>query len=270
MGRQYVTIANAKWPTICANASYLFFVIAIGQAIRKNEIGNLIYTMTETEASISICRRIIRVGANHLFFVTVCRWRVLHIAIPTQMSKRAKSPSTSRDTPEIFATDLLARIPRKEVAAHFAFIAKFAPSATIAGSYRRGAESSSDIDVIIRESMESVVGKLVAVGYIYHAFAMGSKKFSGVVRLPGPNRTYRHLDLVFTTPRSYPFALLFFTGSARTNIIMRVKAKRLGLRLNEYGLWRITKAGPVLIEGITTERQIYSALGMPFKEPRDR
>jgi DNA polymerase/3'-5' exonuclease PolX len=170
----------------------------------------------------------------------------------------------------IFAADLTEKIPRAEVARHVAFVSRNVPSAVVAGSYRRGAPESSDIDIIVREPIQDVLKKLIKAGYVYHAFAAGAKKFSGVVRLSGKGAKYRHLDLVFTTPRSYPFALLYFTGPARANIVMRVKAKRRGFKLNEYGLWRMTGPTPTLVEGLKTERDIYDALGSEYKEPKNR
>lgn len=171
-----------------------------------------------------------------------------------------------------WAVDLKQRIPRKEMDLHMTFITNLVPTATPAGSYRRMASSSGDIDVIVRESVAAVVGRLTVAGYIKHQFAMGSKKFNGVVRLPrgygSPSAEwkYRHLDIVFTTPRAYPFALMYFTGPAEFNIVMRSIAKRRGLKLNEYGLWRDT----TLVEGLTTERDIFAALGKPYKEPQAR
>jgi DNA polymerase/3'-5' exonuclease PolX len=169
--------------------------------------------------------------------------------------------------------DLMLRIPRDEVSAHVAFITKHAPSAMVAGSYRRGAATSSDIDIVLREPIATVVKRLTDAGYVHSTFAMGAKKFSGVVRLPKKGAKYRHLDLVTTTPKSYPFAMLYFTGPAQANVIMRVKAKRQGYRLNEYGLWKIGRTAatpPTLVPGITTEKDIYAALGLPYKEPDAR
>ena len=168
------------------------------------------------------------------------------------------------DGPTPWQDDIRERIPRAEMDAHMAFIAKVVPHMTPAGSYRRGVADSADIDVVVREPIADVVARLVAADYIAHTFGSGTKKFSGVVRLP--RGKYRHLDIVFTTPRCYPFAMLYFTGSARFNILMRLSAKRQGYKLNEYGLWR----GLRLIDNIHTERDIFTQLKLPWREPSMR
>jgi DNA polymerase/3'-5' exonuclease PolX len=164
-----------------------------------------------------------------------------------------------------FKDDLAQRIPRAEQAEHIRLITSIAPTAMPAGSYRRGAPTSSDIDIVLREPIPEIVDKLTKIGYIIHTFASGARKFSGIVKHPRFPR-FRHLDLVMTTPRCYPFAMLYFTGPARFNIVMRVKAKRKGLKLNEYGLFKDDQPLP----GITTERDIFAALGIEYKEPKDR
>jgi len=159
--------------------------------------------------------------------------------------------------------DLIKKIPRAEMDEHFKFIQDLVPTAKIAGSYRRGLLYSSDIDIIVRESLPSVIKRLTDAGYIKEIISFGNKKFSGVVIL---KKIHRHLDIIFTTPRSYPFAMLYFTGSKKYNIIMRLKAKRNGWKLNEYGLWN----GFVSVGNIKTERDIFKTLKTAYVAPEDR
>lgn len=165
----------------------------------------------------------------------------------------------------IYKDDLAERIPRAEVAEHVRFIELIARTTSAAGSFRRGAETCNDIDIVVREPIGSIVSQLTSLGYIKHIFSIGQHKFSGIVKHPMFPR-HRHLDIVMTTSQAYPFAMLYFTGSAKHNIIMRLKAKRLGLRLNEYGLFR----GDNLVPGISTEHDIFAALGVSYKEPNER
>lgn len=165
----------------------------------------------------------------------------------------------------IHHTDLIKPIPRAEITKHVEFIQTLIPTTMAAGSYRRGEAQSSDIDVVVREPIADVVKKLKNANYIKDTFTQGNKKFSGVVKLPG-HSTHRHIDIVFTTPRSYPFAMLYFTGSKRFNIIMRLKAKKKGLKLNEYGLFN----GLVQTGNIATERDIFKVLDIPYVKPQDR
>lgn len=186
-------------------------------------------------------------------------------AISKLKSSVDSSSLSAQEEASPFKDDLAERIPRSEIDEHIKFIRKFAPTAIGAGSYRRGAVTSNDIDIIIREPIEPLVRNLVAAGYIKHTFAAGGHKFLGVVKHPGMPR-FRHLDIIMTNEQSYPFALLYFTGSAQHNIIMRIKAKRLGLKLNEYGLFKDDRP----ISGIRSEEDIFSYIGVEFKQPADR
>ena len=46
----------------------------------------------------------------------------------------------------------------------------------------------------------------------------------------------RHIDIIVTDPKSYPFAVLYFTGSAGFNIKMRQHALQKGYSMSEYGI----------------------------------
>ncbi len=166
----------------------------------------------------------------------------------------------------IYRDDLAERIPRSEAAEHMRFIAALVPSAIPAGSFRRGASTSNDLDIIVLEPIDKVVAALTKAGYIKHTFSMGAHKFSGIIKHPGFPR-YRHLDIVMTTRASAPFALLYFTGSARHNIVLRLKARRMGLKLNEYGLFG---ANGKALPGLKSEEEIYKALGVPWTPPEAR
>lgn len=184
----------------------------------------------------------------------------------SKLKKQVDSSSISaQEEASPYKDDLAERIPRAEIDEHIKFIKRFAPSAIGAGSYRRLAETSNDIDIIIREPIEPLLKSLTAVDYIKHTFAAGSHKFLGVVKHPGMTR-FRHLDIIVTNEQHYPFALLYFTGSAQHNIIMRMKAKRLGLKLNEYGLFKDDRPIP----NIRSEEDIFAHIGVPYRPPEAR
>lgn len=75
----------------------------------------------------------------------------------------------------------------------------------------------------------------------------------------------RQVNILKTEDGRVGAAMLYFTGNATFNLIMRRKAKAMGLKLNEYGLWK----GEEFIAG-TYEVDIFDALGMEFKSPRER
>ena len=93
------------------------------------------------------------------------------------------------------------------------------------------------------------------------------------------SKKHRHLDIIETTKEDYPFALLYFTGSQLTNIQMRQKAVLLGYSLNEYNItYKGTKdiIKPKDIKKIlkktiiSSEKDIFKLLDMPYKKPTER
>jgi DNA polymerase (family X) len=59
----------------------------------------------------------------------------------------------------------------------------------------------------------------------------------------------------------------YFTGSKDHNVAIRTRAVRMGLKLNEYGLFRIDDDTKVAGE---TEESVYEALGLPWIPPELR
>jgi DNA polymerase IV len=195
-------------------------------------------------------------------------WKKYQKMADMEIAKKSRAEINLTPSQQVllrYHNDLSKRIPRAEITNHLEFIKKHVPTAMVAGSYRRGLKISSDIDVLVRESLNVVVERLKAMGYIKAVISAGDKRFIGVVKLP-TTTTHRHIDIVFTTPRAYPFALLYFTGSKKNNILMRITAKRKGLKLNQYGLWK----GLDLVPGIKTERDIFKVLGKAYLPPEDR
>jgi DNA polymerase (family 10) len=73
------------------------------------------------------------------------------------------------------------------------------------------------------------------------------------------------VDLRVVPREDFGAALLYFTGSKEHNVMLRAKAKRLGLKLNEYGIYRGEKR-----LGGRSEEEIYKVLGMEWLAPEKR
>jgi DNA polymerase beta len=186
--------------------------------------------------------------------------------------------------------DLLLRIPRKEMDKHKTVIdrvmkkvASLSPSLKyeIAGSYRRGVESSGDIDLIMSydanaanagDLFKNTVNGMMAKGYIIDDLAYGEKKFMGVCKLPAKTKVNaaRRIDVLFTEPERYPFAILYFTGSQEFNINMRNIALEQGYTLNEYGIKGINANRDAKIPVFKTEKDIFKFLNMQYVPPAER
>jgi DNA polymerase/3'-5' exonuclease PolX len=174
--------------------------------------------------------------------------------------------------------DIQERIPRAEMDAHAALLMSLKPAAlegTIVGSYRRGAADSGDIDMLVRtasaevdagEALRLYVAALQDAGYIREVLAQGDTKCLAVACVPGGKM--RRLDLLVTPPSQFPFAVFYFTGSDLFNVAVRQRALDRGFTLNEHALTHLKTNRAV--DGIRTERDIFAALRMAWKEPVER
>ena len=180
--------------------------------------------------------------------------------------------------------DLLQRIPREEMAEHEALLVSFAPMpAELVGSYRRGADSSGDIDVLLRapqgqtvrdtQSMfYQYVQKLINDGYIQEILALGPHKCMAISRLPlvpDATRVSRRLDLLVTPDEEYACALLYFTGSDRFNVAFRQHALQKGYTLNEHALTPLTPEARS-VPYFPSEEHIFRFLGLHYTLPDQR
>jgi len=170
--------------------------------------------------------------------------------------------------------DLLERIPRTEMEEHQRILIGSLPSGTegqIVGSFRRGAESSGDIDILVRgedvRAFEDYVDALVLSGYITDILAQGEKKCLAVCRLPGGKA--RRLDILLTPESEYAYAILYFTGSAEFNVAFRSWALERGYTLNEHTLMPI-REGVGGVPPMKEESDIFRFLGIKWVEPSAR
>jgi DNA polymerase (family 10) len=131
--------------------------------------------------------------------------------------------------------------------------------ATYAGSLRRMAETIGDVDLLIASAKPSpVMDRFVSLPVVDRVMAHGEAK-SSVVTTGG-----LQVDLRVIAREAWGAGLMYFTGSKAHNIRLREMAIRKGLRLNEYGLFRV-KSGKLIVA--ETEKEVYERLGLPFIPP---
>ena len=169
-------------------------------------------------------------------------------------------------------------IPREEIVKHEkhlkTFLKKTDPNAelTISGSYRRNKAESGDIDVLLKadkkETYTKFIKKLVTQGYLIEELALGTKKYNGICRL-GQNGSGRRIDIMYTTPSEYPFAILYFTGSGDFNQVMRKEVNQKGFTMNEYGI-KSSETGKKVDYEFSVEKDIFDFLDMGYVEPWQR
>ena len=109
--------------------------------------------------------------------------------------------------------------------------------------------------------------------------------YMGLGRLPatdgGERRRVRRIDIKIYERPVFAFALLYFTGSDYFNRSLRLLVQKCGWTLSDKGLCRATRVrnprgggflkvwtGPSI--ACNTERDILTACGVPWREPRDR
>lgn len=164
----------------------------------------------------------------------------------------------------------LDRIPHALVAQiAAAFVPKGEKSkCTVVGSFRRVQPTSGDVDILYvssKDDLQRFLDRLSEThGKKWILFAQGPSKISGIFRYS--SRISVAVDLWIATPENHHAMLLYSTGSKTFNVRMRFIAKRLGLKLNQYGLW---DANLKLIR-TSSERDIFDKLGMRYRKPADR
>jgi DNA polymerase (family 10) len=130
----------------------------------------------------------------------------------------------------------------------------------IAGSARRRKETIGDLDIlVVSEKPKAIMDHFVSMPEVISVIANGPTKSSVKIR-PGLN-----IDLRVVPKASYGAALNYFTGSKDHNVVVRQRAVKKGLKLNEYGLFK----GEKQVAG-KTEEEIYKMVGMEYVEPELR
>ena len=142
----------------------------------------------------------------------------------------------------------------------------------VAGSLRRRLEIVKDIDLVAAsEKPAELSAWFRTLGDVQDVIGSGETKtsvrfFDGLAA-----------DLRVVSEEAFPAALVYFTGSKEHNTALRGRAKRMGLLLNEYGLFRQREKGeqerlPLDSERVPagSEAAIYEALGLAWIEPELR
>jgi DNA polymerase (family 10) len=134
---------------------------------------------------------------------------------------------------------------------------------TPAGSLRRAKETVGDLDLLVTgPGAAEALEKFVVHPRVHEVLGKGPNKASIKFGLEG-----LQVDLRALATESYGAALLYFTGSKEHNIVLRSRAQKMGLTLNEYALARLEDESPV---ASATEEEIYKVLGLDWIPPELR
>ncbi|HYV51275.1 MAG TPA: DNA polymerase/3'-5' exonuclease PolX [Dongiaceae bacterium] len=131
--------------------------------------------------------------------------------------------------------------------------------AMFAGSFRRGRETCGDLDLLVPSNEGAkVVQAFTQMSGVERVLAAGDTR--GSVHIGG-----RQVDLRVVPPESFGAALCYFTGSKDHNVRLREIAKKRGLKINEYGVFR----DDVNLGGLT-EEDVYATIDLPWIPPEIR
>ena len=144
----------------------------------------------------------------------------------------------------------------------------------VAGSLRRRKETIGDVDLLAEHDGDgtAIVDHFVSFGGAARVLGAGETKGSIVLQ------SGLQVDLRVIPPRSFGAALQYFTGSKEHNVAVRTRAVRRGLRVNEWGVFRVPEdADPAELGKEDGERLagddeegVYAALGMAWVPPELR
>jgi DNA polymerase (family 10) len=133
----------------------------------------------------------------------------------------------------------------------------------VAGSIRRRSDTIGDIDVLVASRDPApILERFVSMVLVDEILSHG--ELGASVRL----HSRQQADLRVLPPAAFGAALHYFTGSQRHNVAMRGRAKRLGLRINEHGVF--SADGEILKVKCTREEQVFEAVGLPWIPPELR
>ena len=141
----------------------------------------------------------------------------------------------------------------------------------LAGSLRRRKETIGDVDILARHEGDGTPVVDHFVGFDGAARVLGAGPTKGSIVL----HSGLQVDLRVIPGRSFGAALQYFSGSKEHNVAVRTLAVRKGLRVNEWGVFRLPEdVDPATVgkedgERLAgdTEEGVYEVLGMSWVPP---
>jgi DNA polymerase (family 10) len=156
---------------------------------------------------------------------------------------------------------------------------------SFAGSLRRGQESIGDIDILVSTSEPDAAREaFTSADGVVKVLANGEKKSSIRVAITDDSSRWGaednamvQVDLRIVDEGAWGAAIMYFTGSKEHNVRLRERAIKMGMSLNEYGLFVDdgTDPTPPQQRGVepvacASEADIYKALDVAYMPPTIR
>jgi DNA polymerase/3'-5' exonuclease PolX len=263
-------------------------VRGIGDGIRRR-VGEILKTGTldEVQSVNEEVRAICKLGKVHgigpkllgtLYHKGIRSITDLQTAIATNTLPEGVKIFTPSRIALRYHHDLAIRIPRELIDRIRRYLQDHIPVDSdfqVAGSYRRGAKTSGDIDILVMssDSLPSLAPLIQALqddGFLVAQLSGGSEKYNGICYFNG---RYCRIDFLLTRETEYYPALLHFTGSGLFNQIIRWHANKQGYKLSNLGVsWRPGDDYPERkpIPTFDSEKAIFDFLGIRYLKPAER
>ncbi len=130
----------------------------------------------------------------------------------------------------------------------------------VAGSYRRKKETVGDLDIVIAaKNWDEVTDHFVKYEGVKEVVSKGTTRSTVILK------SNLQVDLRSVCEDSFGAALHYFTGSKAHNIAIRKIGVKLGLKINEYGVFK----GSQRVAG-KSEEELYKSVGLCYIEPELR
>lgn len=133
----------------------------------------------------------------------------------------------------------------------------------VAGSIRRGRETVGDIDIVVASSTghTEIFDTFVGLPEVDEVLVRGDTKTSARLR------NGIQVDVRVVKPEQFSAALHYFTGSKEHHLKLRARAKKMGLKVNEYGVFPRESDQS---HELKSEADIYKLLALDYIAPEMR
>lgn len=183
-------------------------------------------------------------------------------------AERTKTNPHKHYTPRNVAKDLV----QQHICGKSAFFDMYYRLTTLCGSYRRGKDVVGDMDILVPlHSFDTTTAEEVANEVFEHndqhirIISKGEKKAKFAITEDG--KDLLEVDLCLCPENEFASSLLYFTGSQKTNILMRAEAKKRGYSLSEHGLRKVQTNEIIRFK---TEKEYFDFLELHYLEPQER
>lgn len=140
------------------------------------------------------------------------------------------------------------------------------------GSLRRGKETIGDIDIAVAAPLAK--GQAIGEAVTKHAMCgqviqLGESKTSFRTTPGMGGEAGVQVDVRVVPAESFGAAIQYFTGSKEHNVALRELAIKKGMKVNEWGVYKIVSSEEIRVAG-ETEEGVYNVLGLAWMPPEMR